>query len=209
MMLFSLDIFGTVVFAFSGILLAYRMQIDLFGALVLATATAIGGGTLRDVLLGQTPFWMTNDIYLYVIIATCVVSYFGMNFIDKIPQKSVRIADAIGLAAFTVIGVVKAQNAEMSALICIVMGVMTGVAGGVIRDTLANNVPMVFVENSFYATAAFFGGLVIVLLAPYLDLPYVMVIGGLCTLILRLTAIYTRIGIPYFKNYTSETTQQK
>ena len=203
MLLFFLDLFGTVVFAFSGILLAYRMQIDLFGALVLATATAIGGGTIRDVLLDQPPVWMTDNIYLYLIIGTCVVSYFGMNFIEKIPKKSVSIADAVGLAAFTVIGVIKAQNADMSPLICIIMGIMTGVAGGVIRDILANNVPMVFIENSFYATAACFGGIVIVLTSPYLELPYVMVLGGTCTLFLRLLAIYTRFGIPYFKNYTS------
>lgn len=193
-----LDYFGTIVFALSGVMVASRNDMDFFGALVLATATAIGGGTLRDILLDVPSFWMLETLYLYLILATTIIAFAGIHFIDRIPRLHVEIADAIGLASFTLIGTIKADMAGMAAPVCIIMGIMTGVAGGAIRDVLTGRPPTVLKERSFYATACFIGSLVFLLLQPYLALYINLVLSWLLTLSLRMAAIYGLLNVPGF-----------
>lgn len=198
MTLLLLDYFGTIVFALSGALVAGRNDMDLFGAFTLATAAAIGGGTVRDLLLDVTPFWMVDVTYIYLIFIICFVAFTLTHWINRIPRKSVDIADAIGLAAFTVIGTVKTFEAGFALPVCVIMGIMTGVAGGAFRDILSNQVPLVLKERGFYATASFFGGLILVLTTPYIGLVYASILGGSVTLLLRLAAIQWRLSLPSF-----------
>lgn len=196
--LYILDLIGTVVFAMSGILLAYRHKMDLFGMLVLATVTAIGGGTIRDMALGATPvFWMKNPAYLYIIIATCLLATFVLHFSSRqIGATLIQIVDAVGLAAFTGIGVNKALDYEAIYIAAITMGVLTGVGGGMIRDVLAREVPMVL-RAEIYATACIIGGTVHVLcIASGLPSMTSLWIGVTVTLLIRLAAIYWNLHLP-------------
>jgi uncharacterized membrane protein YeiH len=154
-----LDYFGTAVFALSGVLLASRRRMDPFGAFVLASVTAIGGGTMRDIALGDTPvFWVHNAIYLWVIMGTCLVSMILLNRFPKPPQWLLPVADAIGMAVFMAIGAKKAAAFDVPIVVAIVMGVMTACGGGMIRDILANRIPLVL-RSEIYATACIVGGI--------------------------------------------------
>lgn len=196
-MIYLLDLTSTVVFAISGVILARRKRLDILGAIVLATMTAVGGGTTRDLVLGIRPvFWVSDPTYLIVILATSIAAFVLLGRFQA-PEKSLRVADAMGLAIVTVIGAEKALALGMSPLIAIVMGVITGIFGGVIRDTLANRTPIVFSDPSLYATAAFFGALVLVLLAD-IDMTLATVIGALVTATARLLAIFFDVRLPGF-----------
>ena len=135
-MIYFLDLFGVVVFAITGSLAAGRKHLDLFGVVVLALATALGGGTLRDLILGINPiFWVANPVYLYVAIGAAIITFLTSG----IPTSSTTLlqtADAVGLAVFTVIGCQKALDSQVPFIIVVIMGVMTGVVGGMIRDIL-------------------------------------------------------------------------
>ncbi len=200
-MLLWLDYFGTIVFALSGALAAGRKDMDFFGALVLATATAIGGGTIRDLLLDAPVFWMEKTIYLMVILATCFLSYFFMRSISRIRRKYIEIADAVGLATFTMIGCYKTLLFGFDAEIAIVMGIMTGVAGGVIRDVLCNEVPLVLSSRHLYATACLFGALCFVTVYTYTGAQWALLLGGIVTLSLRIAAIEWGLKIPSFPKH--------
>ncbi|BBI63343.1 hypothetical protein HSBAA_46490 [Vreelandella sulfidaeris] len=144
-----LDMAGVIVFALSGVILACRSRMDPIGMLVLASVTGIGGGTLRDLVLGVRPvFWVTDPTYLWVILATVSVSLMGFHYIHRLSRGFLPIADAFGLALFTVIGAHKALLLGTSGMVAVLMGMMTGVAGGMIRDVLAQRVPMVLREGS-------------------------------------------------------------
>lgn len=152
------DMFGTAVFAFSGVLVAGRLRMDGFGVMVLAAVTAIGGGTIRDMILGATPvFWVRDPLYIWVVIATALIGMWMVKLPRRMPWYVLPVADAFGLALFTVIGAQKALNFGTSGLIAVLMGTMTGVAGGMIRDVLAREVPMVL-QKEIYATACILGG---------------------------------------------------
>ena len=193
-----LDVFGTIVFALTGIMVAARHDMDLFGAIVLATVTAIGGGTLRDILLDIQPFWMKNVLALYVILGTSILSFIGIHFIERIPRRAVDIADAIGLATFTVLGAVKAHSYGMPSEVAIILGIMTGTAGGAIRDILCNVVPAVLKERSFYATASFAGALFWVLTQDLIEFNLGLILAGLITFGLRMLAIMGYLHVPGF-----------
>lgn len=138
MLLYILDMFGTAVFAISGVLLASKLRMDPFGMIVLAMVTAIGGGTIRDMVLGATPvFWVTQTEYLWVILATCVLSIVLIRHPRRLPWYVLPVADAIGLAVFVAIGVDKALSYGASPMVAVIMGVLTGCGGGIIRDVLA------------------------------------------------------------------------
>ena len=143
------DMFGTAVFAFSGVLVAGRLRMDGFGVMVLAAVTAIGGGTIRDMILGATPvFWVRDPLYIWVVIATALIGMWMVKLPRRMPWYVLPVADAFGLALFTVIGAQKALNFGTPGLIAVIMGTMTGVAGGMIRDVLAREVPMVLQKRS-------------------------------------------------------------
>lgn len=198
-LLYWLDLFGVVVFAFSGALMAGRYKLDPFGVIVLSAVTAIGGGTIRDVILQTPVFWVKDPIYLYVIVATAVLTIIFIRCPKRIPKRFLLISDAFGLALFAVLGTEKALALDAAIPVAIVMGTMTGVAGGMIRDVLCNVIPMIL-RQEIYATAAILGGALYTLLN-YLSVPdhIAIIVSILGALILRLAAIYWRVTLPAFQ----------
>lgn len=153
----SLDYFGVFVFALSGALMAIKKDMDIFGMLVLALMPAVGGGTLRDLLLDLPIFWIEDTNYLWITVAAVVFIYFGQKFVTQV-TRILPWADALGLSAFCVLGTAKAIGVGTGVFVAIVMGVTTAVAGGIIRDVVANEVPYVM-QGEIYATAALVGSI--------------------------------------------------
>jgi uncharacterized membrane protein YeiH len=153
-----LDLAGTFTFAISGIRLASRKQIDWFGAYIIGLVTAIGGGTARDLLLGVTPFWMLDSKYF---LATGVALLVTLLFKEQILRwkNTLFLFDAIGLGLFTIVGISKSLEAGLPAWVCIVMGTITGSLGGVVRDVLLNEVPLLL-RKDIYALACVIGGII-------------------------------------------------
>ena len=153
-----IDFIGTFAFAISGIRLASEKNFDLFGAFIVGMATACGGGTIRDVFLGNSPFWMTQWVYLAITAFALLVYICSHSFINRI-AKTMFTFDTIGLALFTVVGFEKTINAGFPFWASNIMGMMTGAAGGVIRDILINEVPLIF-RRDIYALACAVGGII-------------------------------------------------
>ena len=198
MLLYILDLFGTAVFAISGVWVACRKDMDLFGALVLAFVTAVGGGTIRDVLLSAPPvFWINDTLYLLVILATVMVAIVGRRWHER-SKWIMQVSDALGLAVFVVIGVTKSLSFGVEPMVAIMMGVLTGCGGGAIRDLLAGEVPMVL-RKEIYASAAMVGGAVLVFLEPLIqNIDITSVIAATVVLVLRLLALYKDLSLPSF-----------
>lgn len=194
---------GCGVFAISGALLAYKKKMDGVGVIVLAAVTAIGGGTVRDLLLEAPVFWLSQPSYLYAILIAALLVIVWLNRIQRpLPEKALEIADALGLALFVVMGTQKALSYGVAAETAIIMGMITGCFGGMIRDVLAQEVPMIL-QKELYAVCCLLGGLVLVV-AQSLALD-VMISNGLAfstVLLLRLAAIKWHWKIPVF-NYHS------
>lgn len=199
-----LDLAGVTVFALSGVILACRSRMDPFGMLVLAAMTGIGGGTLRDLLLGIRPvFWVTDPTYLWVIIITVVISIVGFHYIHRLSRIVLPVLDAFGLAIFTIIGAHKALALGHGGTVAVLMGLLTGVAGGMLRDVLARRVPMVL-RQEIYATASIAGAWTYVILYSQPIHPYTTIaLPILVILALRLSAIYWRLSLPVFAWITS------
>ncbi|MFG7479740.1 TRIC cation channel family protein, partial [Enterobacter hormaechei] len=160
MLVYWLDILGTAVFAISGVLLAGKLRMDPFGVLVLGVVTAVGGGTIRDMALANGPvFWVKDPTDLVVAMVTCLLTIVLVRQPRRLPKWILPVLDAVGLAVFVGIGVNKAFNAGTGPLVAICMGVLTGVGGGIIRDILAREVPMIL-RTEIYATACIIGGIV-------------------------------------------------
>ena len=198
-LLYWLDLFGIVVFALSGALMAGRYKLDPFGVVVLASVTAIGGGTIRDIILDTPIFWVENPIYLYVILATAVLTIIIIRRPKLIPKRFLLIADAFGLALFAVLGTEKALSLGVPVSVAVVMGTITGVAGGMIRDVICNVIPMIL-RKEIYATAAILGGTLFALFQ-YLGWPdnIALISAILGALTLRLAAIYWQVSLPAFQ----------
>lgn len=195
--LYFLDLLGTIVFAITGLLAAGGKQLDLFGALFIALVTAVGGGTLRDLILGQPVFWVQHNIYIYLVIgATLFVFFYSKRSV--LPMKLLLYLDALGLAVFTVLGAQKALALQFSDPIIIMTAVMTGVVGGVIRDVLVGEVPLIF-RKEIYATASFLGASMF-LLALKLELPsdLAVVLSIAFILVLRVWAVVYNKSLPVF-----------
>ena len=180
-----LDFIGTFAFAISGIRLASRKQIDWFGAYLIGLATSIGGGTVRDLLLDVSPFWMLDSRYFLTTALALLVS---LLFKDKIFkwQNTLFLFDAIGLGLFTIVGISKSIEAGLPFWVCIVMGTITGSIGGVIRDVLLNEVPLLL-RKDIYALACIAGGLI------YFSCIYFNLSTSLTELIAALVVISVRI----------------
>src|SRR5262249_16886859 len=154
MILSLLSMFGVAVFAASGALAAGRKNFDWLGVVVIAIVTAIGGGTLRDLLLDRHPiFWVDDPTYLPLLLVSAPLSLAHVPFL-KPPCASLAVADALGLALFTISGAQVAEQRGLPGLTVVVMGTMTGSAGGVLRDILCAEVPLLFRQTDLYATAA-------------------------------------------------------
>lgn len=193
------DLFGVAVFAITGALMAGRKSMDLFGVLVIAIITALGGGTLRDVILDNHPVsWIRNDTYILVATLAALGTVIWVRMTRPIHEKGLLIADAFGLSVFTVIGTEVALQHAMPSSTAVIMGVMTGVAGGVMRDVICNEIPLIF-KKEIYATACLAGAVTFVLLR-MLETPHWLDTGVamLVVLAIRLAAIRWRFSLPRF-----------
>lgn len=196
MLLYVFDLMGVAVFAVSGALAACRKGLDLFGVLVIAAITAVGGGTLRDLLLDRHPiFWMLDPTYLTV---TCAAALLTLVYVRRrpAPGRALLIADALGLALFAVSGARIAEASGLAPIIVILLGTMTGVAGGVLRDVLSAEIPLIL-RRDIYATAAIAGISVYLLLqALGVPRPAAGAVGMVSVVVLRLLAILRGLGLP-------------
>ncbi|MFK2873170.1 trimeric intracellular cation channel family protein [Dyella lipolytica] len=196
MILYLLDLIGVAVFAVSGVLVAAHSQLDLLGGLALAALTAIGGGTLRDVLLNRHPiFWIRDTRYLLVILIAAALTMTYTALFPP-PGNGLLIADALGLALFAISGAQIAEAAGLSPLIVVMMGAMTGTAGGMLRDVMSAHVPLIF-QQDLYATAAI-AGIVVYLLLQKLTVPRTWAISAGVAVILgmRLLAVVWGVHLP-------------
>lgn len=198
--------FGICVSALSGVLASRGMRVDLFGVLVLALVTAFGGGSLRDMLAGDAPpVWMRSPGFLYTGVSTTLAAFVICRRWEP-PAMLLEVADALALAFFTVVGTRKGLDLSFAAPVAVMLGVITGVAGGIVRDVLQRRLPLVFQPGIYlYATAAFAGGLAYCGLAQALSPAPAMWSSVAVTLVLRLGAIRYRIALPVFPPQKSET----
>lgn len=200
-MQYYLEHFAVSVAAISGVLAARGKQVDLFGVVVLALVTAFGGGTVRDLLLGAKPvFWMAAPEYLLNAFLTALISFLVVRY-RELPSAVLLVADAFALALFAVAGARKAIGFEVIPYVAVIMGVITGVVGGMLRDVLLGQIPLVFRREIYlYATAAFLGAALFVTLVHFSVEPKLsMIIGVAFTLLLRLVGIRLRISLPVLK----------
>jgi len=155
--LYALDLFGTIVFAISGALAAGRRHMDVFGVVVIAAVTAVGGGTTRDLLLDRHPvFWIDDGLYLVVIVGAALVTFFYTRYVRP-PESALLYADAFGLAVFAVVGARVALDHGAGPAIVVLMAGITATVGGMIRDVLCDETPLIL-RREIYATAALGGG---------------------------------------------------
>lgn len=188
-----LDYFGVFVFAISGALMAVRKDMDIFGMTVLALMPAIGGGTLRDLLLDLPIFWIVDNGYLLLTLAAVLFTYLGQRYV----LRSARVlawADAIGLSVFCVLGCIKTLDHGSGLLVAVVLGVVTAVAGGIMRDVVANEVPYVL-QREIYATAALIGCLTFLVLLQF-SVPYAEWFSILAALVARGLGIVKGWSLP-------------
>ena len=196
--IYALDLFGVVVFAITGSLAAGKKRLDLFGVVVLALATALGGGTIRDVTLGALPvFWVSDPTYVIVAAATALATFVIVRC-WRLPGGALLVADAFGLAIFTVIGARKALEADVSPVIAVLMGMMTGVAGGMIRDVLSGDIPLIL-RREIYATASLCGAIVFAALSwGFPGAAANAVVAVVAILAIRLAALKWGLSLPTF-----------
>jgi len=196
-MLAILDFTGVAVFAVSGALAAARKRLDILGVVVIATVTAIGGGTLRDVLLARSVFWIVQPAYLYVILGAALGTIAYTRRFSP-PDRALAVMDALGLAMFTIIGAEVAESLEHKGVVVVVMGTLPGVAGGALRDVLTGEIPMILQKGQIYATAAIAGVVAYVLLQTVVDRPLAGLAGMACIAAIRLGAIAWNWTLPVF-----------
>ncbi len=199
MVLFILSMLGVAVFAASGALAAGRKNFDLLGVVVIALVTAVGGGTLRDLLLDRHPiFWVKDPSHLIVILASAALALAYVRF-RKPPMAALAVADAFGLALFTISGAQVAEAQGLPWLTVIVMGTVTGSAGGVLRDVLTGEVPLLFRQTDLYATAAIAGvTLYLVLQEVGVGQEAASYLGMVAVAGLRFAAIRWKLRLPVF-----------
>lgn len=194
-----IEYIGAFAFAISGIRLASAKKFDWFGAYVVGLVAAIGGGTLRDLLLGVTPFWMTQPSYLIVtaVALLCVILF--SKYLIKL-NNTFFIFDAIGLGLFVVVGIERTLVEGFSFWVAIIMGMITGSAGGIFRDILINEVPLIF-RKDIYAMACVIGGLVF-LVCVKLGVSNVLtqIIAAVSVIIIRILAVKFHISLPVLKS---------
>lgn len=203
------DYLGTLAFAISGIRLAAGKGFDWFGAYVVGFVTAVGGGTIRDILLDIKPFWLIQPSYL-------VITGLGLLFTIIFRRQVVRLNhslfffDAIGLGLFVVVGVAKSYAAEFPWWVAVIMGTITGSFGGLLRDVLINEMPLIF-RTDFYASACVLGSVIYVLMGHYSSLPieWVQFISAVSVLLFRVLAVVLHIQLPTFNPKVTEKSEQE
>ena len=168
-----IEVFGTLAFAMSGAFAAMQKRLDPFGVLIIAFVTSVGGGTLRDLLLGVPVFWMRDMLYPITIFIGTVLAFIVKSF-ERNFKVTLFIFDSFGLGLFTIIGIQKGLSQELHPLICLTLGTITGCFGGIIRDTFLNRIPLIF-RKEIYATACIVGGGIFLMLIQYTNLSYIIV----------------------------------
>ena len=204
-------IFATVVGAIAGATASSRVRMDIVGVLACGTIASLGGGTVRDMLLSGmitqngtpvTIYWMAgHDVqFLYMALITSLIMFYVTRFWTP-PVGTIRIADAFAMAFFTLLGAAKAYYLGCDGIICVCMGVCTGVAGGALRDVLTGNVPYVFRSKEVYASAAFSGSLLFVVMQ-YFNCSYELsyILGTALVFIVRMTAVYLNWQLPSYRS---------
>lgn len=194
----TIETLGTIAFAISGTFAAMQRRLDPFGVLIIAFVTSIGGGTVRDLLLGDTPVaWMRDVNYCLLILLTCIATIFFKTHIKKF-KVTLFLFDSMGLGLFTMLGIQKGMMFGLSPGICVALGTITGCFGGVIRDTLLNTIPLIF-HKEVYATACILGGVL------YYSLKYFDVKDDVATIVvigfifmLRIIVVRYKVTFPKF-----------
>jgi uncharacterized membrane protein YeiH len=197
-LLYWVGLAAVAVNALTGVLDAGRKQMDLIGAIMVGCATALGGGTVRDVLLDRQVFWISDQTYLVVALVTTLLVFFAVRGM-RLPPRLFLVPDAVGLALFTIVGTQVALEWQAPWLVASLLGVITGVVGGVLRDVLCNEVPLVFVRGELYASAAWAGALALIGLQ---GLGVSSVVAAWCGMAVvfgvRLAAMAFRISLPTY-----------
>lgn len=191
-----IDVLGTVAFAISGVLVAMEKKLDVFGVFIIAFVTAVGGGTLRDVLIGNTPVaWMKEPMYILIILLSVVVAILFSSSL-KYFSKSLFLFDTIGIGLYTMVGIEKGLNADLLPVICIALGTMTASFGGVLRDILCNEIPVIF-RKEIYATVCILGGGVYFLLIQFpIDNTIAYIVAIISIIVMRILAVRFKISLP-------------
>lgn len=196
---FIIEFLGTFAFAISGIRSASSKNFDWFGGYVVGLATAIGGGTIRDVMLGLVPFWMTNSIYL-ICTGAALLTFVMLKKLFTRLSKTWALFDTLGLALFTIAGIQKTLEAGFPFWVAIIMGCITGAAGGVMRDVFVNETPLIF-RKEIYAIACIIGGLVYQLCYMLnLSVEVAVVSTFVTVVVVRMLAVKYRISLPVLKD---------
>lgn len=195
----AIEISGTVAFAVSGSFSAMQKRLDVFGVLIMGFVTAIGGGTIRDVLIGDTPVaWMRDYKLLLIILGTVVATILFKKYI-KTFKITLFLFDALGLGLFTIIGVQKGLAAGLNPGVCVALGTITGCFGGVVRDILLNDIPLIF-RKEIYATACIIGGTAYLLLLNVIDENINKILAVVLVCAIRIIAVRFKLTLP--KLYT-------
>ncbi len=194
----TLDILGTIAFAISGALSAMNRKLDLFGIFIIAFVTATGGGTLRDILIGNTPVsWMHNTKTIYLIGGITILSIIFRYKLDYL-KKSLFLFDTIGLGICTIVGVETGIKTGLDPIVCVALGTMTGCFGGVVRDILCNEIPVIF-RKEIYATASIAGGFCFMILYSFkIDQNIIYISTALLIILIRLVVVKYKIALPLF-----------
>jgi len=200
---------GTIAFAISGGLAGIERKLDYFGVLVVSFVTALGGGMLRDVLIGQTPVLFMKDInYFYYVMIGYVISILVRNFSHYL-HKSLFLFDAVGLGVFTIVGIQKGQHIGLDPAICIALGTMTACFGGVVRDILMNEIPVLF-RKEIYATLCILGGMLYFILeALDVSRTSIYLIVALFIILSRLIVVKYKLTLPAFTKSDSNTNHKR
>jgi len=193
-----IDYGGTFVFAISGALAGMKQKFDMFGVFILGLVTAIGGGTLRDLLIGSTPVgWMQNTAYLYLVLGAVVFSYLFRQHFRKL-RRSMFLFDTIGIALYTILGLKKALSFGLSPEICVMMGVVSATFGGVIRDVLSGTAPLIF-RKEIYASACLAGGILFLLTDQWLGEIAGMAVAIIAVFLIRIFAVRNQWSLSFEK----------
>lgn len=192
------DLLGVAVFAISGTVLAFRKHMDGFGVVVLASLTAIGGGTTRDLILDVPVFWLYDPTYFIVILGAALITIMWLRLKAYIPLNRLLFADALGIAFFTVLGAEKALSVGVGGFTAVIMGTMTAVFGGMLRDVVAREIPLVL-KSELYATTCLTGATFFVLIHPYSP-NLAMAVALVTTFSLRMVAVRYSWSLPVFSD---------
>ncbi|MBF1313923.1 MAG: trimeric intracellular cation channel family protein [Porphyromonadaceae bacterium] len=203
------DYLGTLAFAVSGIRLAAGKGLDWFGAYVVGFVTAVGGGTIRDILLDIKPFWLVQPSYLIITALGLIFTIIFRRQVVRL-NHSLFVFDAIGLGLFVVVGVAKSYAAGFPWGVAVIMGTVTGSFGGLLRDVLINETPLIF-RTDFYASACVLGSIIYVLMGRYSSLPieWVQFISAISVFIFRVLAVVLHIQLPTFNPKLTEKSEQE